>query len=415
MRFVLVSTHIDQTTGYSKVSYNLVKQIATLAPRVKLFHFGLQRHPSRASIRKYPAGVLSYDAAAAEDPKEEGFGYNKIHEYLEMVDPDVVMIYNDPITIYRFMEAMKYQPGKMYKLWIYLDQVYEGIAAPLIEAIRKNAERVYCFSETWKTRFLEYGPAPDVRVLEHAVDPHVFSHMAPDARVALRATVGLAKDAIVLLNANRNSQRKRLDLTLQGFVRAVAKNPRLHLVLVTNANPQSGAYYDVQRIYTEELKLLGLEVQTYLRNLIVVDTSPPNVIDDAGINQLYNLSDLGINTSDGEGYGLCQLEHLFTGAPQIVTDVGTYRSFLPETVATYVPVPYRGYFPGGMPHGGWFGISTPEAVCAAIEDAVRTIDEKRFAIQGYTFQSWASVCDEFLNDLLGLCGGREAIVSVPRT
>jgi hypothetical protein len=90
------------------VSYNLIKQLATLGPAVKTFHFGFQRHPSHSSVRKYPEGVVSYDAAANEDPKEEGFGFNKIHEYLEMVNPDVVMIYNDPLIIHRFVEAMKF-------------------------------------------------------------------------------------------------------------------------------------------------------------------------------------------------------------------------------------------------------------------------------------------------------------------
>ena len=416
MRFVLVSTHIDQTTGYSKVSYNLVKQIATLSPKVKLFHFGFQRHPSQAGIRKYPAGVVSYDAAANEDPKEEGFGFNKIHEYLEMVNPNIVMIYNDPITIYRFLESMKYEPGKSsYRLWIYMDQVYEGIAPTLIDAIRKNAERVYCFSEQWKKTFLQYGPAPDVRVLGHAGDNQVFSTMTPEAKQSIRSSINLAKDAVVLFNANRNSQRKRLDLTIQGFVRAVAKNPKLHLILATNANPQGGAYYDLQRIYFEELKILGLNPQTFLRNMTVVDTSPPNVIDDDGINQLYNASDIGINTSDGEGYGLCQIEHMMTGAPQIVTDVGTYRTFLTPEVATFIPVAFRGYFAGGMPHGGWFSISTPEAVAAAIEEAVQTLPEKRAAVRKYPFTTWSRVCDEFLEDLLQQSGGPASIVSVPMT
>jgi len=40
------------------------------------------------------------------------------------------MIYNDPIVISRFLESMKHQPGvSPYKLWIYLDQVYEGVAS----------------------------------------------------------------------------------------------------------------------------------------------------------------------------------------------------------------------------------------------------------------------------------------------
>jgi hypothetical protein len=85
-----------------------------------------------------------------------------------MVNPDVVMIYNDPIVVCQFIQHMKYEPGKSpYKLWVYLDQVYEGIANILVDTIRKNSERIYCFSETWKRKFLEYGTAPDVRAPEH--------------------------------------------------------------------------------------------------------------------------------------------------------------------------------------------------------------------------------------------------------
>jgi D-inositol-3-phosphate glycosyltransferase len=416
MRFVLVSTHIDQTTGYSKVSYALLKQLATLSPKVKTFHFGFQRHPSRANIRKVPEGVKCYDAAANEDPKEEGFGFNKINEYLEMVNPDVVMIYNDPLTICRFIESMKYEPGKSpYRLWIYLDQVYEGIAPQLVDVIRRSAERVYCFTESWKRTFLEYGPAPDVRVLEHAVDPAIFSSMPADARHSIRKSVNLPDDAVLLLNANRNSQRKRLDLTIQGFVRALARNPKLHLMIATNLNPQSGAYYDVHRIYLEELKLRGLEAFEYARNLVLVDTSAPNIIDDSGVNDMYNLADIGINTSDGEGFGLCQLEHLYTGAPQVVTGLEPYRAFMNETVAAFVPASGRSYFAGGMAHGFWYPTFDPEEVAKSIEHAVAHLGEMKQAVKSHRFKTWSAICDEFLEELLMLAGGRESSVSVPVT
>lgn len=414
MRFVLVSTHVDQTTGYSKVSHALLKQLATLSPKVKTYHFGFQRHPNHPSMRKVPESISCYDAAANEDPKEEGFGFNKITEYLDMVNPDIVMIYNDPFIICKFIETMKYDPGKSpYRLWVYLDQVYEGIAPQLIDIIRKSAERVYCFTDFWKRTFLGYGPAPDVRVLEHAVDTLSISNMPSDARHAIRKSAGLSSDAIVLLNANRNSQRKRLDLTIQGFVRALAKNPKLHLMIATNLNPQSGAYYDVQRIYLEELKLVGLDAYPYIRNLILVDTSIPNIVDDNGVNQMYNMADLGINTSDGEGYGLCQLEHLYTGAPQIVTGLDTYKAFLNESITTFISPTGRGYFPGGMPHGFWFPTFRPEDIAKAIEDAVSKLDTMKGAVSKHSFKTWASLCDELLGDLLTLAGGRESSVSVP--
>ena len=416
MRFVLVSTHIDQTTGYSKVSMNLVKQLATLSPKVKTFHFGFQRHPSRSSSRKYPEGVTSYDAAANEDPKEEGFGYNKIHEYLDMVQPDIVMIYNDAYTIAKFLESMKHERGvSPYKLWIYLDQVYTGIAPPLIDLLHKHADRVYCFTDIWKKTFLEYGAFPDVRVLEHAVDPTVFANVSEDTKQSLRTKMGVPGDALVFLNANRNSQRKRIDLTVAGFVGLLKADPitPYHLVVASNLQPNTGAYYDVQRIFMEELKDHGLDLQMFARRLLLVDTSPPNVWSDEAINQLYNVADIGINTSDGEGFGLCQLEHMYTGAPQIVTDVGSYRTFLQDTTAEFISGSGKFYFAGGMPHGFSAPTFAAADVTRAMERLVKSLPEKRNHIQSYSFKSWSRVCDDFLDDVLTSTEDRASIVSAP--
>ena len=59
MRVLLVSTHVDQTTGYSKVAYNLLRQMATLTPKIKVFHFGFQRHVGHTNHRKVPEGVIA--------------------------------------------------------------------------------------------------------------------------------------------------------------------------------------------------------------------------------------------------------------------------------------------------------------------------------------------------------------------
>lgn len=409
MRFVLVSTHIDQTTGYAKVAYNLLKQLATLSPKVKVYHFGFQRHPGRLGIRKYPEGVISYDAAANEDPKEEGFGFNKIHEYLEMVNPDVVMLYNDPLIIYRFMEEMK---NKTYKIWTYVDQVYEGIAPPLVDKIRQMSDRIYCFTDIWKKKFLEYGEHPDVRILGHAVDPSVFTSMSPEARLAARKNLNIPEDAILFLNANRNSQRKRLDLTVAGFVKLLAQRPNdpLYLMMITNVLVQSGAYYDLQRIFLQEIKHHNLEV-SYLQRFILVDSASQNIIPDDGINGLYNIADIGVNTSDGEGYGLCQLEHMYTGAPQVVTDIGSYRSFLDEKVAEFIPPTDRVYFGGGMPLGSYSHVFSVTETANAMDRVVSTLKEKKANIDSYRFKSWSSICDELLEDVLTLASNPPTTVS----
>jgi len=403
MRFVLVSTHVDQTTGYSKVVSNLLAQAATLAPKVKTFHFGFQRHPEKKSIRKVPEGIVAYDAAANEDPKEEGFGFNKIHEYLEMVGPDVVMIYNDPMIIARFINSMKYKKGETpYKLWLYVDQVYKGINPQMMDELNKAADKVYCFTDSWAQVYTEYGrDIPLPKVIEHAVDSTVFSNMPSAQRTALRKNVGLPPEAIVFLNANRNSQRKRQDLTIMGFVELLRRHPEkpLWLLMVTAVDPQKGAHYDIQRILADQLQRAGLDVNVYGKRMAIVDTAPPNTLNDEGINQIYNMCDIGINTSEGEGFGLCQLEHVYTGAPQVVTDVGSYRSFLPSTVATYVrpgPLVYQG---AGMPLGLSAPSFNPDDVASAMELTVEKCISMQSAAREMTFKTWSDVCASWLADL----------------
>lgn len=404
MRFLLVSTHTDQTTGYSKVAHNLLKQLTTLVPKIKVFHFGFQRHPNAPGMRKAPEGVIQYDAAANEDPKEEGFGFNKIHDYIDMVNPDVVMIYNDPLIVYKFIEAMKHdRASSPYKLWIYIDQVYEGIAQPLMDKIRDHADKVYCFSEYWKQKLLGYGQFQDVSILEHAVDSAIFHRLHPDVRKGVRKSLGIPEDAIVFLNANRNSQRKRLDLTIAGFARLLAQAPEnpYYLVLVTNVSPQSGAYYDVSRIFLREASKLGLPNHMMVR-FVVVDSAPPNIIPDDGINQLYNASDIGINTSDGEGFGLCQLEHMYTGAPQVVTAIESFRTFLNQDVARFIPLKDDVYSPAAMPLGGWAPSFAVADVTEAMKSAADNLDSLRKNVASYSFKTWSKVCDTWLEDVLSV-------------
>ena len=397
-----MSTHVDQTTGYSKVVSNLLSQVATLAPKVKTFHFGFQRHPERKNIRKVPEGIVAYDAAANEDPKEEGFGFNKIHEYLEMVGPDVVMIYNDPMIIARFITAMKYKKGETpYKLWLYVDQVYNGIAQPLMDELNKAADKVYCFTDSWAKTYTEYGSSVVPGIIEHAVDSTIFSNMPASQRIALRKNVGMPPDAIVFLNANRNSQRKRQDLTIMGFVELLRRHPQspLHLLMVTAVDPQKGAYYDIQRIFADQLMRAKLDPTVYGKRMAIVDTAPPNTLNDDGINQIYNMSDIGINTSDGEGFGLCQLEHLYTGAPQVVTDIGAYRSFLPADTTSFVRAGQVVYHPAGMPLGLYSHTFSTDDIADAMEKTVDKLVTMRASASSVKFKTWKDVCASWIEDL----------------
>jgi hypothetical protein len=169
--------------------------------------------------------------------------------------------------------------------------------------------------------------------------------------------------------------------------------------MVTTVDPQKGAHYDIQRIFHDQIVRAGLEPNVYAKRMAIVDTAPPNTLSDEGINQIYNMSDVGINTSDGEGFGLCQLEHLYTGAPQIVTDVGSYRSFLPTTVTQYVRPGPLVYQAAAMP----LGLSAPSFDPNHVADAMDAVMENYIAMQARAlemkFKTWSDVCGVWLDDL----------------
>ena len=408
IRFMLVSTHTEQVTGYSKVSYNLLKQLSTLHPLVKVFHFGFQRAPvNTPKPLRQLTNIIQYDAAANESPKQQGFGFNVFKDYVETVNPDVVMIYNDPIVVSQFLNSIK-DLEKTFKLWVYLDQVYEGADIGLLRNIENRADRIICFTDSWRTHLKSRLSTSNVPmdVLEHGVDMLTFKRLSDPERANARKALNIPLDAKVFLNVNRNSSRKRLDLTIMGFSRLIKQRPDdlLYLVFVTSVRQDAGGYYNPLQIFMAELERLGLDPVKYGTRLVCVDTTPPHAyFADEAINQLYNAADVGVNTANGEGFGLCQLEHLATGAPQVVLDIGGYRSFLNDEVAVLLPPLVYSYLQQGAGVGLTESSTTADAVADGLNRALELValpENVKKCISVAQGRPWSRVCDEFLESVL---------------
>lgn len=348
--------------------------------------------------------IVTYDAANNEEPRAQGFGFKQLAEYIDTVNPDIVMIYNDPIVVNQFLETLKDVP-RSFKLWVYLDQVYKGCDQGLIRNIEKEADQIFCFTSKWMEYLKSRIPTTEktLSVLEHGVDMTIFNRVSDTEKCAMKKQLNLPTESIIFLNMNRNSERKRLDLSVMAFARVLKKNPDLpiYMLFVTNMNPQQGAYYNPVQIYMNEMDMLGMDVLKYGQRVMCLDTSPPKMFDDKTINMFYNACDYGINTSNGEGYGLCQLEHLATGAPQIVLDVGDYRSFLTDEVSVILPTSSYNY----MPQTAGIGIvqysATPEEVADAIEHCLTVLNDRtKECVSIAQKHSWSKACDGFLDQII---------------
>jgi glycosyltransferase involved in cell wall biosynthesis len=74
-------------------------------------------------------------------------------------------------------------------------------------------------------------------------------------------------------------------------------------------------------------------------------TSQDMVFRDEDINMFYNVADVGVNSADGEGWGLCNFEQMGVGVPQVVPNIGGFREFCTADNSVLVEAKQRYYLP----------------------------------------------------------------------
>ncbi len=164
--------------------------------------------------------------------------------------------------------------------------------------------------------------APKLHVLPHGIDTETFwpysgasvARQGNCSRLGVREKLfpglPLVHTGFLVLNANRPSHRKRLDITLKGFAQFAEGKPENVFIYLHQTSTDDYTNQRMRRLVVS----LGLEKRVLINVLNVNGES----LTEQQINLLYNACDVGINTSMGEGWGLISFEHGATGAAQIV-------------------------------------------------------------------------------------------------
>ena len=374
LRFMLVSTHAQQYTGYSKVSYGILKELSK-SPNLELFHYGFQRHPQVPSdFRPYPSNVEVIDATALEQPLQQGFGYQGLLETIRKKNPHIVMIYNDMAVVTRFLEEIrKVATPRSFKVWIYCDQVYENQHQAMIDILNRDSDRVFTFTTFWKKHLKEQGVTRPISVLGHGFDSKLFFTVPRDLA---RKSLKLPENAFVIMSLNRNQPRKRYDIMIMAFVELLQKNPEKQLILLCICDKGERGGWWLFEVFVRELKKIGLPIEQYGNRLMV--SSQDMVFKDEDVNVLYNVADLGISTADGEGWGLCTFEQMGIGIPQVVPDIGGYKEYCSKDNSGLVKPKHRYYLPSiHSPVGGEAQVCDPHDVFLAMDNYLNDSEKRR--------------------------------------
>ena len=400
LRFLQVSTHAHQFTGYSKVSYEIIKQLSSL-PWLELTHFGFQKHPQiPPNFRPYPSNVTVLDAAGMENPPQQGFGYGNLVEVIRAKKPHVVMIYNDMSVVSRFLEEIR-KSGlvRNFKIWIYCDQVYDRQLQGMIDILNRDADRVFAFTDFWKKRLRDQGVTRPLSVIGHGFDPKLFFTVPRDLA---RKSLKMPEDAFVIMNLNRNQPRKCLDILIMAFVELVVKYPTKPIILLSISDKGEKGGWWLFELFINELQDRGVPIEQFGNRLMI--SNQDMAFKDEDINILYNIADVGISTAEGEGWGLCNFEQMGVGIPQVVPDVGGFKEFCTMENSVVVKPKHKLYLPSVYsPVGGVARRCDPHDICMALEEYINDSDKRKRhgakakeTVLGYT---WEKVTKEFIGKL----------------
>lgn len=392
LKFMLVSTHCHQVTGYSKVSYNLIQQLSKL-PWLQLYHYGFQKILNKPAdpARFYPPGVEVIDAVTLEKPLVQGFGYAQLPTEIDRIKPDVVMIYNDMAVITQFMEAIKKSNIKRdFQTWFYVDQVYNCQLGMFLDVINREADRVFTFTQGWRDCLKSQGIHRPIDVIAHGFDSKMFT---PIPKAMARKRLNLPDELFLLLSINRNQPRKRYDLLIMAFVELVVKYPNKPIALMCVCDKGEKGGWPLFEIFARELKLRGVSPEQFGNRLMV--TNRDMDFKDEEINTFYCAADVSVSAADGEGFGLCTFESMGVGCPQVVPALGGYKEFCNEGNSVMVKPKGRYYLPLLFcPVGGEAEYVDPHDLCLGMEEYLNdsALRAKHSAaamntVRGYTWES----------------------------
>lgn len=332
-RVLLCGTIPSQNNGYSKVVYELAKRLAGYND-IDLHIFGFQhffKNEQHELERKLPDNVTVFDVFAHEEPKKTGFGDDIIQDYVKQFKPHIVVVYNDLVVLYRLIKKLTELPEehKTFKIVPYVDIVYKNEKNALIKFLQDSCDGAIMFTEYWKSVIETQGFTKPMHIVEHGFDKMNYY---PITKEVARNYFNMPQEDFIMLNLNRNQPRKRWDTCMQAFIKFVSTHQKDPVRLLIGTDIQGS--WDLIDIFVSECRKYGMDPEEAKTHLIIMNN--PQKLTDKDVNVLYNTADIGLNTCDGEGFGLCNFEHAAIGVPQIVSNVGGFKDYFTKKNAFLV-------------------------------------------------------------------------------
>ena len=325
VKIFFMCTHCNQGTGYARVANMITNH---LAENHDVVYYAFQAYKGQEiSDRFIDPRIKFYDAIEIDPESPKGFGDAGIIPSFDEEKPDVLFIYNDINVCWSILKLLENAQWKNFKIVLYVDIVYPWEDVKKIQTLASISDKFYVFLNCWKDHMSELGIK--TQVLKHGVDLDRF-HKVEGAKEKL----GFKESDFLILNLNRNSYRKQLPVTIKTFLDFYSRHNEAKLYLSCVLDNEDG--FDIRRVIYTECVRRQLDPNEVMNNAVFINSFPTAMTEDT-VNLLYNAADVGLNTCQGEGFGLTTIEHAYLGKPQIVSGVPALKETLGEVALVVEP------------------------------------------------------------------------------
>lgn len=266
------------------------------------------------NYRGDPHPEQPYDiyAAAAEG---DSFGIERIVWMCGLVQPDVIVIQNDPWNIPLYLERLRAKNAKGEFRYP------EAASTPVVAILAVDGKNMsgaelngLSLAIFWTQFALDEarlggytGPAV---VIPLGVDLKVYK---PEDKKEARKACGLEQyaESFIVGNVNRNQPRKRWDLTIRYFAEWIKSKKVEDAYLFLHVAPTGDTGCNIRQL----MKYYGVVDRLMLSEPQVFYGLPEQAMVD-----IYNSFDVAVSTTQGEGFGLTAIEAMACGVPCILPD-----------------------------------------------------------------------------------------------
>jgi D-inositol-3-phosphate glycosyltransferase len=392
-------------TGFARVLHSILDRIKHT---YEIHHLGINYlgDPHDADWKIYVARLAG-----------DVYGANRLQQLVERVKPKLIFLVNDIWILGRYASILKKYKDDV-KTVMYFPVDGEPLDPEFVKQL-DGVDQLVAYNQFGK-RVMQQAiaavrqadpefKASEIKVIPHGVDTKLF-HPYPNIPTSQGFKLGRSRakkallprkkdflESFIVLNANRNQPRKRIEITMQGFA------------LFAENKPENVKLYLHMGIEDVGWNLVSLAKRYDIENRLIVSNTAKETPTDSlkRLNMIYNACDIGINTSIGEGWGLVSFEHAATGAAQIVPRhtaceelwQGAAEFLEPVFTLTVERVLTEGKFvsPKGVAEALDRLYQDPEYLCAMSEAAYRNATKPEYKWENIA-RKWDALFQTLLRD-----------------